>query len=122
MKKTEDTSIAYYLTKVSEVSVGERYVYALDVEDVRDYLGKDDLSGENTNTMFYNTTESISLPSWLRSASSNYNDQAIHTNDHGFHYDYCSEKWRVRPAFVINLSQVEFADAGNPTAAELGWS
>lgn len=96
--------------KVAEIEVGQRYIYALDVDDVIEYLGNDYSSDspDIVNEMFFNTTSSVGRSVWLRSAVSNpdYTSRAFCAN--GYHgvldssiYFFSQE---VRPAFVLDLS------------------
>ena len=114
----------YYITDgygygYEPVSVGERNVFALDVQDVIDYLDEEDLSKDKINTMF-NTGASDYV--WLRSAEGlprsawfvdgydgglSFDDvEYDYTYRSGAYYDYA-----VRPAFIIDLSGegVEFS-------------
>lgn len=95
----------YYLNKKSETSVGNRKVYALDVDDVIFYLGSTS-TPQDVNELFFNQRSSVSRNIWLRSA------HVVHTGgafsvrgDYGFVFgDLVFFQFEVRPAFVIDLS------------------
>ena len=110
-KGTSGTSSNYYITGGYEsVPVGERNVFALDVQDVIDYLNGEDLSKDKINTMF-NTGASGYV--WLRSANAVGLSNAWRVyGDSGNLSSYGVDSVdAVRPAFNIDLSKegVEFS-------------
>lgn len=94
--------------KIAEIEVGQRYIYALDVDDVIEYLGNDYSSGSPyvVNKMFFDTTSLVSRYVWLRSASPDHSNSAFFVyGESGFlGGDYHSNINEVRPAFVLDLS------------------
>lgn len=106
------------------ITVGSRHVYALEIDDIFDYYGKTEITSSELNTMFYNTGTSVVDDSWLCSANSGDSIEAFSVEGYyGCLNRYnCRRAYQARPAFLIDLSKVDYADAGNPTAAELGWS
>ena len=93
--------------KITEIEIGQRFVYALDVDDVIDYLGEYS-SGEPyvLNEMFFGTTSSTFNIAWLRSVVSDNSNHALFVNGN---FGCLSEvSWAhsggVYPAFVLNLS------------------
>ena len=96
------------VNKVAEIEVGQRYVYALDVDDVIEYLGNDYSSGSPyvVNKMFFDTASLVSRYVWLRSAGSDHSYSAFFVyGESGFlGGDYYSNFSEVRPAFVLDLS------------------
>lgn len=94
--------------KKAEIEVGQRYIYALDVDDVIEYLGNDYSSGSPyvVNKMFFDTTLSVPRNVCLRSADSGYSGYVFYVSgDHGYLYDYHHYGSReIRPAFVLDLS------------------
>lgn len=93
--------------KLAEVVVGPRKVYALDVDDVLDYLGDDYSVSDPSeiNQMFFNTSTSISNYVWLRTAST-MSDNAYNVDgDYGNIFQGGKNNANeIRPAFVIDLS------------------
>ena len=95
----------YYLTRIAEVDVGNRKVFALDLDDVINYLGSNS-TAKDVNEMFFEKRNSVSRDVWLRSAYSDYSYCAFYVYGSSgglssFSYDYSFE---VRPAFVLDLS------------------
>ena len=99
----------YHQNKGS-VSVGERYVFALDMTDLVDYFGNTAAS-KQLMQLFYNqdTPTTITYP-WLRSANADNSNDCWPVDSYsgivGYDYYVCS--YAVRPAFVIDLSKVDF--------------
>ena len=54
---------------VGNVTVGERNVFALDLKDIFDYIGKVCITSDELMTMFWNSTTKVSKYPWLRSSS-----------------------------------------------------
>lgn len=97
----------YYLTRTTETNVGNRKVYALDIDDVISYLGST-ATPQEVNELFFNQRLGMDRWVWLRS---NYAEDT----DHGFFIDgrygavnnnstVNSKQYEVRPAFVLDLS------------------
>jgi hypothetical protein len=115
--------IVYY----GEKTIGSRYVYALDYMDILEYEGIDYIDNDATKEMFYgpNYNEDETYVLWLRSVSQ-YGDSPIAVEDDGYvnnQYE-CDYQKEMRPAFVIDLSQIDYEeiDPSTVSASELGWS
>lgn len=95
----------YYLTKTAEVNVGARKVFALDVDDVINYLGTDS-TAKDVNELFFDVRNNVSRIVWLRSAISDSNSLAFCTS--GYYGGLTSSGFfighEIRPAFVLDLS------------------
>lgn len=93
--------------KITEIEIGQRFVYALDVDDVIDYLGEYS-SGEPyvLNEMFFNTTSLSSNIAWLRSVVSGNSNYALFVNGNSGRLNEASwaHSGGVYPAFVLDLS------------------
>ena len=104
-----DTSgTTYYYTVGGSVSVGERYVYALDISDLAEY--KKDFGKYEVVQMFYNQDTASPSP-WLRSTSTGYsayvwtiNTTSGYVSDRKYNTYYA-----VHPAFVIDLAKVSWS-------------
>lgn len=100
----------YTLSKAGSVSVGSRHVYALDVQDVIDYFGSS-FQPQDFNEMFFNQRSAINKNIWLRSSNTGIADGAFLVHGSFGFVDYgsnCTVAFAVRPAFVIDLSKIEF--------------
>lgn len=90
----------------SERTVGERYVYALDVDDLISYLG-DSYTAIALNQMFFgdDVGASVSRLVWLRSARAGHALSAFGVSGVGGSVGSISVdgQCEVRPAFVLNL-------------------
>lgn len=109
---TESTASGtnYYLTRITGINVGNRKVYALDIDDVIAYLGPNS-TPQDVNEMFWG--QRSAMPSgaivWLRSAisDSDYGNNAFSVYGINGFIDYrykCTSSCKVRPAFVIDLA------------------
>ena len=54
---------------IGNVTVGERNVFALDLKDIFDYIGKVCITSDELMTMCWNSTTKVSKSTWLRSAN-----------------------------------------------------
>lgn len=93
------------MTRVADINVGNRKVYALDVDDVIAYLGSNS-TPQDVNELFWNQRSFKSSNVWLRSArsgSSNFAFRADGGSGYLYYIDYYSNSCEVRPAFVLNL-------------------
>lgn len=100
-------------TLLGTTGVGTRNVYALGVLDVIDYLGvpvKGDFTNSEIWKMFWNDNSSHMQYLWLRSAGFSYKSYAIAVwGDNGYmHISNYDETYRVRPAFQIDLSKIDY--------------
>ena len=95
----------YYLTRIAEVNVGARKVFALDLDDAISYLGANS-TAKDVNEMFFGVRNNVPRSVWLRSAGSISSSYAFcvygyygYLNYYGYRNSY-----EVRPAFVLDLS------------------
>ena len=95
----------YYLTRIAEVNVGARKVFALDLDDAISYLGANS-TAKDVNEMFFGVRNNVPRYVWLRSAYSGYSNRAFYVyGNYGYlNINYCSSSYEVRPAFVLDLS------------------
>lgn len=104
----------YYISCGHEsVLVGQRHVYALGLEDIVDYVGKDNLKKEDLRGMYFeSSTDTTYTTFWLNSAYEFYKTASWQANFKGnnliMNYTYLT--CAVRPSFVIDLAAngVEF--------------
>ena len=103
----------YYVNNTkATASMDAKYVYALDVQDVMDYLGTGNLTYLKLRTMFFGSEAEVSRCCWLRSASLFQNDYAMCVgggvgNLFNNYVDYDASE--VRAAFTINLDRVNYS-------------
>lgn len=103
----------YQLVYTDQVTVGDRYVYALDCEEVVDYTGNgtSNLTYTNIWQMFWNAAASQSGKYiWLRSPSSANSSLVfnVYGLDGSLVDSNVSLSLAARPAFQIDLSKIEF--------------
>ena len=107
-------SQANYSTKATKQSVGNRHIYALDVEDIETYF-----NGVFTNSDLYTLfCNQSSKPStlhyrYLRSAVSNgnvfvFDEPNGQIGNISPSYSYVSNSWGAFPTFQIDLSKIDF--------------
>lgn len=91
--------------KIGEVSVGKRYVYALDIDDILQYL-ESNCSSYTLNEMFFETKSPVNSLIWLRSVGSSRIDYAftLYGNNGSLGYSGYRSNYKIRPAFIIDLS------------------
>lgn len=118
--KSTHPSYADYSTKALKANVGERYVYALDVEDIEMYFGGTGGSVDNKTPatfsttdllqMFWNQISTISEYPWFRSARADNSDRAwfVFGTDGYVYNNYAANSFAVRGAFQIDLSKIDF--------------
>lgn len=110
---TSVTSGTSWYKRIGQVSVGNRYCYALDLDDVAEYLGAESgntVSGADLNDMFFERTPSIKSMVWLDSAYKGNSSCAY--NVHSELYVVISSYYDsrvVRPAFQVDLSKVSWS-------------
>ena len=95
----------YSVSKTGTVGTYNRNVYALDVQDIVEYLGNS-FTPQDLNEMFFGTKASVSKTAWLRSAYFGIYDYAFYVNGNNGYlnnniYNYDCE---ARPAFTITLN------------------
>ena len=105
-------SYANYSTKAAVGSAISRNVYALDVEDIEEYLGGT-FSTKDIWTLFYNTTTkpSIVINPWLRSAFVYSSNAAwcVNGSSGDLNFINVSISSAARPAFKIDLSSIDWS-------------
>lgn len=117
---TIHASLAKYSSKTLKHSIGERYVYALDVEDIEMYFGGTGGSVNDKNPATFSETDLLimfwnqeSYPAempWLRSAYNDNSKRAWTVRGTRGVIDYNGVEWEyeVRGAFQIDLSKINF--------------
>lgn len=101
----------YYLsTRAATAPMSKKYVYALDVEDVMDYLGVGNLTYRNLTMMFFgDETQEEPTYCWLRSATSLNNELwSIGRREGCLYNNPCGSAIEARAAFTIDLSKVDY--------------
>lgn len=114
----DDTHASYagYASKSTKATVGDRHVYAIDVEDIEKYFGGTDstvgtFSTAAIWTMFWNQStkpSTVTFP-WLRSAISDTTDGAFYVSGAWGYVDLFyvyGSAYAARPAFQIDLSKI----------------
>lgn len=97
------TNISY--GKIGTVATYDRNVYALDIQDIVDYLGTS-ITDAQMNKMFFGAEEFVRQYVWLRSADSRSRSCAFFVDgDYGIAFsDGYRETYEARPAFTITLN------------------
>ena len=95
---------------VGNVTVGERNVFALDLKDIFDYIGKVCITSDELMTMFWNGTTKVSKYPWLRSSAADNSTGAWSVyGDGGFLYgDVATNSAVVRPALNLDMSKIQY--------------
>ena len=95
---------------VGNVVVGNRNVFALDLKDIFDYIGKVCITTDELMIMFWNNTTKVSKYPWLRSSSADGSKYAwlVYGYYGPLNFSSATMSSVVRPAFNINLSQIPF--------------
>ena len=101
----------YHQNKGS-VSVGERYVFALDMTDLADYFDNKTATSNQLMQLFYNQDKPTTYTyPWLRSANAGSSNYCWHVRSSSGNVSssYYVYSYAVRPAFVIDLSKVDWS-------------
>ena len=95
---------------VGNVVVGNRNVFALDLKDIFDYIGKVCITSDELMTMFWNSTTDVSKSPWLRSSSADDSRSAWFVlGDFGFLSGYdATDSYVVRPALNLDMSKIQY--------------
>ena len=95
---------------VGNVIVGERNVFALDLKDIFDYIGKVCITSDELMTMFWNSTTKVSKFPWLRSSSADISPYAwaVAGNMSMLYYTDVTRSRVVRPALNIDISKIQY--------------
>ena len=102
---------------VGSVTVGERNVFALDLKDIFDYMGKVCITSDELMTMFWNSTTKVSKYLWLRSSRANNSGRAwsVDGNFCTLRNDVVATSIFVRPALNLDMSKIDWSlYTGNP--------
>ena len=95
---------------VGNVVIGNRNVFALDLKDIFDYIGKVCITSDELMTMFWNSITKVSNYLWLRSSYADGSGHAWGVRGYNgiLNGNVVTNIPVVRPAFNINLSQIPF--------------
>lgn len=95
---------------VGNVVVGNRNVFALDLKDIFDYIGKVCITSDELITMFWNSTTKVSKSLWLRSSRAGNSDYAWFMNgSNGFLSGIdVPSSYFVRPALNLDMSKIPY--------------
>ena len=116
---TTHASYANYSSKALKATVGERYVYALDIEDIEEYFGgtagsvSANTAGTFANSdiqkLFWNITSAVSKVIWLRAADADNSAKAWYAHGGGFlGLTAGGDRFVERGALRIDLSKIDF--------------
>ena len=103
----EETFPLYVGELQKEKLVGKRHIYLLDIKDIPEYFNFEEFSGVELKAMLFSGGYGWG---WLRSANASYTSDAWYVyGSNGFVYSSdISNTCAVRPAFVIDLSKIEW--------------
>ena len=95
---------------VGNVTVGERNVFALDLKDIFDYIGKVCITSDELMTMFWNSTTKVSKYLWLRSSGADRSSYTWSMDGYygGLTFYDASITSVVRPALNLDLSKIQY--------------
>ena len=95
---------------VGNVTVGNRNVFALDLKDIFDYIGKVCITSDELMTMFWNSTTKVSKYPWLRSSFAGFSFLAWRVyGDFGDLVDGAvTSSCVVRPALNLDMSKIQY--------------
>ena len=95
---------------VGNVTGGERNVFALDLKDIFDYIGKVCITSDELMIMFWNSTTKVSEYPWLRSSYADNSTYAWSVRGRGgfLGYGAVSNSYVVRPALNLDMSKIQY--------------
>ena len=95
---------------VGNVVVGNRNVFALDLKDIFDYIGKVCITSDELMTMFWNSTTKVSKYPWLRSSSFGTSGYAwnVYGNFCLLNRSDATGSRVVRPALNLDMSKIQY--------------
>ena len=98
---------------IGNVVVGNRNVFALDLKDIFDYMGKVCITSDELMTMFWNSTTKVSKYPWLRSPYADDSGGAwrVSGSEGLLGYGEAAGSRVVRPALNIDLSKIKWSVA-----------
>ena len=96
---------------VGNVTVGNRNVFALDLKDIFDYIGKVCITSDELMTMFWNSTTKVSKYPWLRSSrAGRFIFAWLVDGDFGILGGVgVADSATVRPALNLDMSKIEWS-------------
>lgn len=95
---------------VGNVVVGNRNIFALDLKDIFDYIGKVCITSDELMTMFWNSTTQVSKYLWLRSSfagGSNY-AYGVLGNFGDLNINDVTGSYVVRSALNLDMSKIQY--------------
>ena len=95
---------------VGNVVVGNRNVFALDLKDIFDYIGKVYITSDELMTMFWNSTTKVYEYPWFRSSYAVYSYRAwgVYGDFGGLFGNVATFSAVVRPALNIDMSKIQY--------------
>ena len=95
---------------VGNVVIGNRNVFALDLKDIFDYMGKVCITSDELMTMFWNSTTKVSKFPWLRSSYAGRSDFVwiVSGYDGGLAHSRATGRSVVRPALNLDMSKIQY--------------
>ena len=95
---------------VGNVVVGNRNVFALDLKDIFDYIGKVCITSDELMTMFWNSTTKVSKYLWLRSSRAGNSGNAWSVSGSGGYLSSDNVEYflNVRPALNLGMSKIQY--------------
>lgn len=95
---------------VGNVTVGERNVFALDLKDIFDYIGKVCITSDELMTMFWNGTTKVPKYPWLRSSRADNSDFAWRVGGGVGSLGSVGATGSivVRPALNLDMSKIQY--------------
>ena len=95
---------------VGNVVVGNRNVFALDLKDIFDYIGKVCITSDELMTMFWNSTTKVSKYPWLRSSYADSSGYAwsVSGSTGTLSRDVAIYVLDVRPALNLDMSKIQY--------------
>ena len=95
---------------VGNVVVGNRNVFALDLKDIFDYIGKVCITSDELMTMFWNSKTKVSKYPWLRSSYANSSGfvWSVSGGDGSLIGGGASISDVVRPALNLDMSKIQY--------------
>ena len=95
---------------VGNVVVGNRNVFALDLKDIFDYMGKICITSDELMTMFWNKTTKVSRYPWLRSSNAEgFNYAWSVSGNNGYLYRITiNYNATVRPVLNLDMSKIQY--------------
>ena len=95
---------------IGNVVVGNRNVFALDLKDIFDYIGKVCITSDELMTMFWNSTTKVSKYPWLRSSRDDFSSNAwnVGGGNGSLNYIPATNFIVVRPALNLDMSKISY--------------